>query len=496
MINIIDNDLVSIQEARILAENAGNAQVELAAFSQERLDTIVECLADGVESHLRSLAMMSHEETDYGRWQDKFTKNSFVCKYVRQQLRGMRCVGFIHHNPKEGFCEVGVPVGVIASLCPSTSPVSTTLHNVLIALKSGNAIVFSPHPKARKVIGTLLDILIEIGTQCGLPDGAISYLHTVAKGGTTELMQHPAVSLILNTGVPGLLQAAYATGKSVIYGGAGNGPVFIERTADIAKAAQDIVASKSFDNGLLPSAEQSVVVDAPVARDVRRCLEQCGAYFMSDSESKKLAALFFEEEGDRVVRKMIGTSAVNLARMAGFPVPETTRLLIAERKYVTEQDTFLKLRYCPVLAFYIEEDWMNACEKCIELLLSEKNGHSLVIHSKDENVISQFALKKPVARVLVNTPASLGGIGMTTPLFPSMTLGSGVSGKGITSDNVSPMNLVYIRRVGYGVRNLETARQLVEEAELQKDAMKSQKNSDIDNMRLLHQILKQAIEEM
>ncbi len=495
MMNIIDNDLISIQEARILAENAADAQKKLAAFSQERLDSVVECLADAVEPHLRSLAMMSHEETDYGRWKDKLVKNIFVCRYARQQLRGMRCVGFIRHNPREGTCEVGVPLGVIVSLPPSTSPVSTTLYNILIALKSGNAIICSPHPRARKTIGTLLDILIESGEQCGLPEGAISYLHTVAKGGTEELMRHRSVSLILDTGVPGLLKSAYAAGKPVIYGGAGNGPVFVERTADIAKAAGDIVESKSFDHGLLPSAEQSVVVDAPVAAQLRSSLERCGAYFMTDSESKKLSSLFFEE-GKGFVRKMVGTSAIDLAGMAGFSVPQATRLLIAERKYATEEDTFLRLRYCPVLAFYVEEDWMNGCEKCIELLLSEKNGHSLVIHSKDERVISQFALKKPVARVLVNTPASLGGIGMTTPLFPSMTLGSGVSGEGITSDNVSPMNLVYIRRVGYEVRGLEVMRELAQTIEQQEDVVESEKNSDADNMRLLHEILKQTVGDM
>ncbi len=493
---IIDNDLISIQEARILAENAEEAQRKLADFSQERLDNVVECLADAAAPHLHTLAMMSHEETDYGRWQDKLIKNGFVCTYARQKLRGMRCVGFIRHNSEEGICEVGVPLGVIASICPSTSPVSTTLYNVLIALKSGNAIIFSPHPRAKKVIGTLLDILIESGKQCGLPEGAVSYLHTVAKGGTAELMKHKAVSLILNTGVPGLLPEAYASGKPVIYGGAGNGPVFIERTADIVKAAEDIVESKSFDNGLLPSAEQSLVVDKAVADEVRHNLEEYGAYFMTDSESKKLTSLFFEKDGERVVRKMVGTSAVDLALMAGFSVPRGTRLLIAERKYVTEQDTFLKLRYCPVLAFYVENDWMNACEKCIELLLSERNGHSLVIHSKDENVISQFALKKPVARMLVNTPASLGGIGMTTPLFPSMTLGSGLNGDGITSDNVSPMNLVYIRRVGYGIRGVEMMRQLAQTIDSQPGLRKFKKKHNINDIRLLHKLLKQAIEEI
>lgn len=451
---VVDNDLLSIQEARILAENACEAQKRLAAFPQEKLDEIVGCVADAVEKQIHALAVLSNEETDYGRWQDKSIKNRFVCRFARQHLEGMRCVGVIGEDCGRQMMEIGVPVGVIVALCPATSPVSTTVYKTLIAIKSGNAILFSPHPRARKTMGKVLDIMIAAAEAAGLPAGCLAYLHTVAPAGTAELMGHAGTALILNTAVPEMLPQAYTAGKPVIYGGTGNGPAFIERTADIGQAVSDIVASKTFDCGLVPSAEQSVVVDGCIAGEVERAFAENGGYFMSEAESLQFAAAFFLADGS-VNREMLGLRAQRLADRAGFQVPESTRVLIARRKYVSDSDPYSREMLCPVLAFYVEDDWMHACEKCIELLVSEGNGHTLVVHSKDQEVIRQFALKKPVGRLLVNTPAAFGGIGATTNLFPSMTLGSRSAGDGITADNVSPLNLIYVRKVGFGVRRPE-----------------------------------------
>ncbi len=451
---IVDNDLLSIQQARILAENAFEAQKKLATFSQEKLDEIVEHLAQAVEEHAQELALLSHEETDCGRWQDKLVKNQFVCSKVRESLREMRCVGIINEDQQMQVTDIGVPIGVVIALCPRTSPVSTTVYNTLIAIKSGNAIVFSPNPDAVKCTGRVLDIMIDAAEKFGLPEGCLSYLDTVTDKGTLELMNHKSASLIMVTGVSAMLDAAHKAGKPLIYGGTGNGPAFIERSADIVQAAKDIIASKTFDNGIAPSAEQSIVADSCIVQEVRSALQSHGGYFMSESEAQKLAELFFSPDGQR--RKgMPGQSAAVLARRAGFSIPENTTVLIAERKYVCEADPYYKEFLAPVLALYVEDDWMHACEKCIELLLHEKNAHSLVIHSRDAEVIRQFALKKPVGRLLVNTPATFGGMGVTTNLFPAMTLGSASAGRGITSDNVSPMNLIYIRRVGYGVRQMD-----------------------------------------
>lgn len=454
MNTIIDNDLLSIQEARILAENAREAQKLLAAFPQEKLDEIVERMAEEVGKYARELAVMSSDETDYGVWQDKVVKNRFVCEYLRGKLRGMRCVGIIGEDKAEHTMDVGVPMGVIAALCPATSPVSTTIYKALIAVKSGNAVVFSPHPRAKNTIGRVLDILIGTAERYGLPEGAMSYLHTVTQSGTMELMNHKAVSMILITGVPGMLEAATKSGKPVLYGGAGNGPAFIERTANIPQAVRDIIRSKTFDNGISTAAEQSIVVDGPVANEVKRELLRSGAYFMTNEESERLGKILFRQDG-KPDGEMAGKTAKFLAKCAGISVPENTVLLISEQRFVSDTNPYSREKLCPVLAYYVEDDWMHACEKCIELLLSERRGHTLVIHSNDEEVIRQFALKKPVARVLVNTPATFGGMGITTNLFPAMTLGSGSAGRGSTADNVSPMNLVYIRKVGYGVRRVE-----------------------------------------
>ncbi|QJB57076.1 aldehyde dehydrogenase family protein [Pseudodesulfovibrio sp. zrk46] len=490
---IIDNDLLSIQQARILAENAFEAQKKLAAFPQEKLDAIVEHVAQAVEQHAQSLALMSQEETDSGIWQDKFAKNTFVCKHVCEHLRGMQCVGVIGEDKENELMDIGVPVGVIVAASPVTSPVSTTIYKTLIAIKSGNAIVFTPHPRVMKSISHVLDIMIEAAHAAGLPEGCLAYLDTVTKAGSQELMNHPSVSLIMVSGVPGMLRLAQCSGKAIIYGGTGNGPAFIERTADLNQAVKDIITSKTFDNGMAPSAEQSIVVESCIADDVAHILEGHGAYFMSEEESLKLADLFFCPAGQRK-KGTVGVPAATLARRAGFHVPEDVKVLIARRKYVSETDPYSRELLSPVLAFYEEDDWMHACEKCIELLLHERNSHTLSIHSGDKEVIRQFALKKPVGRLLVNTPASFGGMGATTNLFPSMTLGSGSAGRGITSDNVSPKNLIYVRKVGYGVRTVEDAQcaKTTVEHSGHPDKTNTQTN-DSKALHALQHILKEAI---
>lgn len=451
---LIDNDLLSVQEARILAENAAEAQRHLAGFSQEQLDKIVDSMANIVSMHAKNLAMQSVDETDYGNWQDKLIKNRFVSEYLPKHLEGMRCVGVIERDEEKKMMDVGVPLGVLVALPPATNPVSTTVYKALIAIKSGNAIVFSPHPRAQKTTAYVLDLMITQAKMAGLPDGAISYLHTITKAGTQELMNHASVAMILLTGVPAMLPLAQAAGKSVIYGGAGNGPAFIERTADIEQAVMDLIASKTFDYGVVSAAEQSVVVDGCIEAEVRAALERHGGYFMSEEESERLGKIFYLKDGCANA-EAIGKSAIFLAKWAKIDVPPTTKVLISKQQYVSQNNPYSKEKLCPVLSYFVEDDWMNACEKCIELLITERSGHTLVIHSKDESVIEQFALKKPVGRILVNTSAVYGSMGMTTNLFPAMTLGSGTVGQGITSDNVSPMNLIYKRKVGYGIRHIE-----------------------------------------
>ena len=493
--NIIDNDLLSMQEARILVENAREAQKKLATFSQEKLDEISFRILEVVEEYVNELARLSFEETDLGKVEDKLVKDKFVITYLRNRLKDMKCVGVIGIDKKNKTMDIGVPIGVIAAFCPETSPVSTIIYKATIAIKSGNAIVFALNPRAKKVMKRTLDILIRAAEGYGLPEGALSYLSVVSDSGSYELMKHNDTSLIMNTGVNEILEYAKKSGKPMIYGGNGNGPAFIERTADISKAVKDIIDSKGFDYGVVSGAEQSIVVDSIIAKDVKDELIKNGAYFMTDEESKSLGKLLFNRDGS-FVKEFLGKSPQVLAKRAGFDVSSNIKVLISNEKYVSLDNPHSKERLCPVLSFYIEDDWMHACEKCIELLLSERQGHTLVIHSNDNEVIKQFALKKPVGRILVNTSGVFGSMGGTTNLFPSMTLGSGSVGKGMTSDNVSPMNLVYIRKVGFEVRNKEELLKSIGVNEnIILDLEDTKKEESLDNVKLLKNILKEILKE-
>ena len=488
--NMIDNDLLSIQEARILAENAAGAFKEFSKLSQKQLNKIVEGMFDAVIPHLAELAVLSVEETGYGKIEDKIAKNNFVCTSVRKQIRDMKCVGLLESSGDPYTMKVGVPLGVIAALVPSTSPVSTTVFQTVIAVKAGNAIIVSPHQRAKKTISRTMDLLIDGARKQGMPEGVISYLHTVEKSGTQTLIRHPEVRLVLNNVAPRFSEEICGAGKAQIYSGGGNGPVFIERTADIRQAVHDIIESKTFDCGVVTAAEQSIVVEQCIESEVRKELVRQGAYFMSCEEAERLGKLLYHTNG-KMNAEFIGLSAKRLAARAGFEVAEDIRMLIAEGSYALSDSPYNRENLCPVLSYYIEDDWQGACEKCIELLFYRQNAHTLVIHSKDQYVIQQFSLKKPVARVLVNTPATLGSMGVTTTLFPSMMLGSGMIGQGVTSENVSPMNLIYIRTIGFGMRNSDSIRKNCEQqlCELRRE----QKQKKEKGIQVLRGLLDEAL---
>lgn len=493
--SFVDKDLLSIQEARILMESAREARKALLTYPQEKLDQMVDALAAAAKEIAEELAVMSAEETGYGRYQDKYVKNVFVCEQVPRHLKGMKCVGILKEDAGLKTMDVGVPVGVIAALTPAASPVSTAIYNVLTAVKSGNPIVISPHERAEKVTGRLFDKLLEAGMNCGLPEGTIGYLKTVTRAGALEMIRHPAAAMILNTGVPELYREAAESGKPCIYGGTGNGPVFIERTADVKQAVNDIIASRTFDYGIVSAAEQYVVADSLIAAEVKAEMLKNGAYFLSEEEEKQLIDLLCLESG-RADAEIMGRPAGELAKRAGFTVPDHTTVLVSEQKYISDRNPFARELLCPVLAYYIENDWLHACEKCMDLLVNESHGHTLVIHSRDEEVIRQFALKKPVGRVLVNTPATLGSMGATTNLFPAMTLGSITAGAGITADNVSPMNFIYTRKVAYGVRGTNEFLQIVDKASGGCSHTPTKNGHTDDARKLLKQILETLSQEL
>ena len=448
----VDKDLLSVQEARILMEHAGEAKKALALYTQEKLDSCLKAMLEAVKGCLKELAAESAEETGYGNWQDKYRKNCLVWNQMSDTLEGMRCVGVVEENPHRKTAKIGVPLGIIAALIPATSPVSTTLFLAAISIKSGNAVVFAPHPRAERTVRKTVKLLAMAAESAGLPQGAVSCLGTVSKEGTMALVGHPLTSLVIHTGAPGLLKASRDSGKPLICGGIGPSPVFIERTADVKRAVGQIIASRSFDCGTSAAAEQYVVADQQIAAQARQEMISQGAYFMNEEEEGLLMDLLGPKGGREA--EYMGKPAVWLAKRAGFQVPEDIKVLVSQQKYITDFNPYAGALLCPVLVFYIENDWMYACEKCMELLVNESCGHTLVIHSEDQDVIRQFMLKKPVGRILINTPAAFGAMGATTNLFPSMILGGLSAGLGITSDNVSPMNLVYMRNAAWGVREV------------------------------------------
>lgn len=449
----IDKDLKAVQEARVLMEEAAKAKKTLALFEQSKLDFIVNSMLDAIFPKLNQLTKQAVEETGYGCAKDELFLCEFVVNALKRSFDGMQCVGIISQNQQDGILEVGVPMGAIAAATPAVSPVAAVICAAASAIKSGNAIVFSPHPKAAKVTQETVSILAHAAEEAGLVQGALACAETAATEGAVQMFDHPEINQILDIGVPKLLQAAACSGKPVLYGGIAPGPVFIEKTADVTQAAQDIVNSRSFNCGIGAASEQYVVVDQQVAQKVKQELIRCGAYFMTQQEQQKLTNLLgldpTQSKGDKAY---IGKSAVWLAGKAGFAVPQTTKVLVSEQAYITDYNPYAKGLLCPVLAFYIEEDWIHACEKCIELLMDESCGNTLSIHSQDPEVIRQFALKKPVGRVLINTPAVMGAMGATTNLFPTIILGSVTAHQGITADNVSPMNMIYRRKAAFGMR--------------------------------------------
>ena len=401
-----DKDLTSIAEARSLARAARQAQPLLAELSQDQIDRIVSMMAEAVTAHAEALAQLAVEETTYG---------------------------------------------VVAAIVPSTNPTSTAIYKVLISLKARCPIVISPHPSAARCITRTVEIMAEAAQRAGAPTGSIGWMKTVTLEGTQELMKQREVAVILATGGMGLVRAAYSAGKPAYGVGPGNAPCYIEGSADLDKAASDIVLGKTFDFGVLCSSPNSVVVDESVADESRRRFEARGAYFLNQAEMDLLAKVLVSPQ--RLPNPaLVGKSALFIAGKAGISAPAGTTVLIAPLTGVGRDYPLSIEKLCPVLSWYVVKDWREGCERCIQILRYGGMGHTMSIHSKNDDVILQFGLKKPAFRICVNTPTTHGSIGLTTGLDPAMTLGCGGWGGNITSDNISPRHLLNIKRLAYEVR--------------------------------------------
>ena len=445
----LDKDLSARQEARDLAAQAASAQRILADLPQEKLDTLVESVAKAFSGHAPALAQIAVEETGFGNVEDKITKNRFASETVAEAIRGMKTVGLLREDREKKLWEIGVPMGAIAAIIPSTNPTSTVCYKALIALKAGCSIVFSPHPKAIASTRQAAKIVAEAAEAAGAPKGAISCLSIPSLQGCQELMASPHIRLILATGGPAMVKAAYSSGKPAIGVGAGNGPAYIHRSADVKQAISQILRSKTFDNGTVCASEQSIIVEKSMEDAVLREAQSQGFYLMNPQEAKGLAKLLFKPNGG-LSPDVVGKTARHLAQMAGFSVPAGTKILMAREQEAGPSVPYSMEKLCPVLAFYVMDNEDAVLSKVMEVLGHEGSGHTFAMHCNDEAVIRKFAAKVPVSRFLVNTPAALGGIGSSTGLFPALTLGCGAVGGSSSSNNISPLDLINIRRVAWG----------------------------------------------
>ena len=444
---ILDKDLLSIQQARSLTAQAKEAQLEYQHFNQQQVDKIVKAMADAGYEASEKLAKMACDESGFGIYEDKIVKNQFSTKNVYESIKNLKTVGIIAEEANGKVLKIAAPMGVVCALIPSTNPTSTAMFKALISLKSRNGIVASPHPRTAKCTSESLKILSNAAENAGAPQGLIQCMDAPTVEGTDALMRDKNIAVILATGSNPMVKAAYSAGKPAYGVGSGNVPAFIERSANYQKAVADIVYGTTFDNGTLCSSEQSMIVDLPLKEKVIEEAKLQGCYFVTAEEKEKLEKAV--QSNLKINPEIVGKPASFIAKYAGFSVPEKTKVLMANCLAVGRSEPLSIEKLSPVLAFYLVDGWLEGCHRCIDLLKFGGIGHTMVIHSNDEPIIMKFALEKPAFRILVNTPASVGAVGYTTALDPSMTLGPGTWGGSIVSDNVTAKHLMNVKSLAF-----------------------------------------------
>jgi acetaldehyde dehydrogenase (acetylating) len=456
-----DLDLLSVQEARTLLKRAREAWNTLGHFSQQKIDRVVAEAAKAASEASLELAKMAVEETGYGVVEHKFVKNKFASVDVYQFIKDMKTVGVIREVPERKLYEIAEPVGVIAAIIPSTNPTSTAIYKTLISLKARNTIVLSPHPAAKRCIGATADIMRKAALAAGAPDGSVECMRHVSIEGTQELMRNRQTSVILATGGMGLVRAAYSSGKPAFGVGPGNVPAYVESSADVAKAVGDILTGKSYDNGTLCCSEQALICDQGISQQVREEVPKQGGYFLTAEQVRAVERIAVTPA--RLANPaIVGKSAAFIAKQAGFTVPPGTRVLVAELEGVGREYPLSIEKLSPILAFYVVKDWREGCERSKQVLSYGGMGHTLSIHSQNQDVIMEFGLQKPAFRIIVNSPATHGAVGFSTGLDPAMTLGCGAYGGNITSDNITPAHLINTKRLAFEVRPVKLEAALAE----------------------------------
>lgn len=484
---LYDKDLLSVQEVRELVEKAKAAQEELSQKSQKEVDAIVKAIADAGVRNARRLAKMAHEETGFGVEADKIIKNVFASSGVYEHIKDMKTIGEIDRDDEKKVRTIAVPVGVIAGLIPSTNPTSTVLYKAEIAIKAGNAIVFSPHPNARNCILETVKVVRQAIAEAGGNEDLVCCITIPTAQATDNLMRHPDVSMILATGGSAMVRAAYSSGTPAIGVGPGNGPSYIEKTADLKLAVKRIMDSKTFDNGTICASEQSVVCDNDMADAVQKEMERQGAYFLTDEQIKKLGSFILRANGT-MNPMIVGKSAQTIADLAGITIPEGTRVLVAREDGIGRGHPYSNEKLAPILAFYTAESYVEICKLAQEILHYEGAGHTFSIHTQNPEMVEYFAQRVPASRIVVNSPSALGGIGGTTALMPALTLGCGAVGGSATSENVGPKNLMNLRYVAEGLRELEDVKKDLPDCS--EGICRMKKADDIDVEAIVAEIIK------
>ena len=450
--NTMDADLRSIQQARDLAVAAREAMRSFQFASQGQVDKICEAMVAAVMREAGRLGQLAHDETGYGFAVHKKLKNEFAAQGVWDSIKDVPTCGVLRRDERNHVVEIGWPVGVLCALTPSTNPTSTAIFKVLIGVKARNAVVVAPHPSARHCTAEAVRVMVEAGEAAGMPDGLVSCMTELTLQGTNELMNHYATSMILATGGPGMVKAAHSCGKPALGVGPGNVPAYVDRSADVTQAAQMIVESKSFDCSTICATEQVVIADRPIAADLKAQMQSLGAQWLTREEADRLAAAMFRPNG-LMIADYVGRTPQELGRKAGIAVPDSTRILVADLDGVGPGTPLSREKLTTVLGWVVEDGWHAGCDRAIQFLTFGGDGHSMVIHSRDEESILAFGIQKPAFRILVNTWGSLGAIGLTTGLRPSLTLAPGGIGGAVVSDNITVEHVLNIKRLAYHVRD-------------------------------------------
>lgn len=448
-----DYDLRSVQEVRDLVRLGKSASLQIADYSEEKIDRILCNMVKVAKENAVSLAKMAVEETGFGKVEDKTYKNHLASVLLYDAIKDMKTIGVISEDANGKVIDIAEPVGLIMGIVPSTNPTSTAIFKSMIAIKSRNAIIFSPHPSAAKCTLQAARLMHEAAVAAGAPANIIGCISMPTMEATNALMGSKELNMIIATGGPGMVKASYSAGKPALGVGAGNCPAYIERTANVPQAVRNILASKTFDYGTICASEQSVITEECNRQQVIDEFKKQGGYFMTAEETKKVCQLLFKN-GHAMNAKFVGRSPQVIADAAGFSIPVGTTVLIGEQQGVGPEYPLSYEKLTSVLAFYTTKDWHEACELCIKLL-QNGIGHSMSIHTEDHDMVMKFSAK-PAARILVNTGSTQGATGASTGLLPSFTLGCGTWGGSSVSENVSPMHLINIKRVAYGIKDCST----------------------------------------